>query len=255
MISPVLFIQLSENDKRLIFVLLVALIVVLLLIGAIGYLITKIMKYQGDKLETAVYDVVVTKVITDEKEFKKYAWKKNIQMLLKQMWLPLAIIAFGCLILLIRAIAYNNWGYNPFNHNDGFGTILWVWDLKSAPTTKVFFFTIWSDWPPLINQPHLVGDAWASYIFGPCLIVGGIWYILVVQAFFARLFKTKSLSHKVFKKSLENYNQARGFTDGGPQINTNVQTNPQPQSQPTSQVVQSNPNPYDPNGYPPSNPM
>ena len=257
MINPVMLIQLSENDKRLIFVLLIALIIVLLFVGAIGYLITKIMKYQASKLETAVYDVVVTKVITDEKAFKKYAWRKNCQMLLKQCWIPLMIIAFGCLILLIRAIAYNNWSYNPFNHHDGFATVLWLWNYPAAPTTTVFGITVWSEWPPLLNEPHLVGDAWAAYIFVPCLVVGGIWYILSVQAFFARLFKTKSLAHKVFAKSLENYNQARGFTDGGPQINTNVNVNPQqaPTPAPTQPTVQ--PNPFDPNGnnFPPSNPM
>ena len=250
MISPNVFIQLSEGDKRLIFVIFLALLILLIIIGAIGYLITKVMKYQSTKLETAVYDVVVTKVITDEKAFKKYAWKKNVQMLLKQTWIPILIIAFGFLILLIRAIIYNNWTYNAFNYTDGFGTLFHVWDWKTVPTTKIFGITVISEWPRALNTPHLEGHAWAAYIFAPCLIVGGIWYILAVQAFFARLFKTKSLAHSVFKKSLENYNQARGFTDGGPQINTNPTPQPQPQTQPTNPFP-----PNDGNGFPPSNPM
>lgn len=256
MINPVLFIQLSENDKRLIFVLLLAIIVILLIIGAIGYLITKVMKFQSTKLETAVYDVVVTKVITDEKAFKKYAWKKNVQMLLKQTWIPIAIIAFGSIFLLIRAIVYNNWSYNPFAYQDGFGSLFWVWDFAGAETTTALGIKVWKEWPPLVNSPHLVADAWAAYIFAPCLIVGGTWYILSVQAFFARLFKTKSLAHSVFKKSLENYNQARGFTDGGPQINPNpapVSPQPQPQYQDPTRIHGYPPN--DGNGFPPSNPM
>ena len=118
MINPVLFIKLSEGDKRLIFVIFLALLILLIIVGAIGYLITKVMKYQASRLETAVYDVVVTKVITDEKAFKKYAWKKNVQILLRQTWKPIAVIAFGFIILLIRAIIYNNWGYNPWNYTD-----------------------------------------------------------------------------------------------------------------------------------------
>ena len=238
MISPVLLIKLSENDKRLIFVLLIALIILLLIIGAIGYLITKVMKRQASKLETAVYDVVVTKVIVDEKHFKKYAWRKNCQMFLKQAWIPLVIIATGSLILLIRAIVTNNWAYNPFNYQDGFASVLWVWNWAETPTTSFFGITIMNAWPPILNEPHLVGAAWAAYIFVPCLIVGGIWYIIAVQGFFARLLKTNSLAHSVFKKSLENYNQTRGFTDGGPQPapvppQTQTQTQPQ-QTQPVA---------------------
>ena len=253
MINPVLFIKLSEGDKRLIFVIFLALLIILIIVGAIGYLITKVMKYQASKLETAVYDVVVTKVITDEKAFKKYAWKKNVQILLRQTWKPIAVIAFGFIILLIRAIIYNNWGYNPWNYTDGFGSLFWVWDWENAPTATVFGITVISEWPRALNEPRLVGDAWAAYISVPCFLVGGVWYILVVQGFFARLLKTKSLAHSVFKKSLENYNQARGFTDGGPQINPNAgqQTQPAPAPQPS--------NPFPPsdggNGFPPTNPM
>ena len=253
MINPLLFIQLSEGDKRLIFIILLALIVVLLIIGAIGYLITKVMKRQASKLETAVYDVVVTKVITDEKAFKKYAWKKNVQMLLKQTWIPLAVICFGSLILLLRCIIYNNFKYNPFNDTDGFGTLFWTWKWNEAPRASFFGITLISGWPPLNNTPHLEAHAWAAYIFAPCLIVGGVWYILAVQAFFARLFKTSSLAHSVFKKSLENYNQARGFTDGGPQISPN----PAPvQPQPVDPIrTHQYPPSGDGNGFPPVNPM
>lgn len=234
MISPNVLIQLSESEKRLIFVILLALIVVCLIIGAIGYLIWKVMKRQGEKLDTAVYDVVVTKVIGDEKQFKRYAWKKNCQMFLKQSWIPLAVIAFGSLILLIRCIATNDWAYNPFGYSRGFASVLWVWDWSNAPTTNVFGLTVLSAWPPALNTPHLVGEAWAAYIFVPCLVVGGAWYLITVQAFFARLFKTKSLAHSVFKKSLDNYNQTRGFTDGGMQP---PPVPPQPQPQPQQQVM------------------
>lgn len=254
MINPLVFIKLSEGDKRLIFVIFLAVLILIIVVGAIGYVITKVMKYQSSKLETAVYDVVVTKVITDEKAFKKYAWKKNVQMLLKQTWIPILIIAFGFLILLIRAIAYNNWSYNPWNHHDGFGTLFYVWDWSNAPTAKFFGLTLINGWPPVLNEPHLEGHAWAAYIFGVCTIVGAVWYILAVQAFFARLFKTKSLAHSVFKKSLENYNQARGFSDGGPQINPNPQPQ-QPQQVQPQQAINPIP-PVDPtNMNPPVNPM
>ena len=70
-------ISLSENDKRLIFALFIILILVFVLIGYIGFLITKVMKWQGKKLDSLVADPVVTHVITNKKHFFRYARKKN----------------------------------------------------------------------------------------------------------------------------------------------------------------------------------
>ena len=57
-------ISLSENDKRLIFALLLVLILVFVVIGYLGYLVTRLMKWQGKKLDSLVADPVVTHVIT-----------------------------------------------------------------------------------------------------------------------------------------------------------------------------------------------
>lgn len=253
MINPLLLIQLSETEKRFIFILLLAFVVAIILVAGIGYIIIKVIRIQGSKLDTAVHDAVITKVITNEKHFKKYAWKKNCQLFLKQAWVPVIIILAGAIALLIRAIAVNDWtwNYNPFNHKDGFMTLLWAFDFSKTPTTKVFGLTIMSNWPPLLEggEPKFVLEAWASYLFVPCLIVGGIWYILVVQAFFARLYRTVHLSRTIFEKSLENYNQTRGFTDGGtPQ----PVINPAPAQSTLNQPVQNN-QPQIDNAYNPYN--
>ena len=73
-----LLIQLTENDKRIIFVLLAVLILLLVLIAYIGYLVTIVMKWQGKKINNYVTDPVVNGVITNEKDFKRYAKRKNL---------------------------------------------------------------------------------------------------------------------------------------------------------------------------------
>ena len=72
-----LLVSLSENDKRLIFALLIVFVLVFVLIGYIGFLITRIMKWQGKKIDAVVADAVVSRVITTKKHFKEYARKKN----------------------------------------------------------------------------------------------------------------------------------------------------------------------------------
>ena len=64
--------KLTENDKRVILAILLLVILVFVIIGFIGSIIVRVMKYQGKKLDTMCHDAVVAKVIKDEKHFKFY---------------------------------------------------------------------------------------------------------------------------------------------------------------------------------------
>ena len=69
---PNVLLTLSDNDKRIIFSLLLIFVVVIVLIGLLGYILYRIMRWQSKKMDHLVHDVVVTKVITDKKAFIKY---------------------------------------------------------------------------------------------------------------------------------------------------------------------------------------
>ena len=71
MINPVL-VTLSENDKRMIFSILLIVILVLVLIAFLGYLLFRIMKWQSRKMDTLIHDVVVNKIITERKRLVRY---------------------------------------------------------------------------------------------------------------------------------------------------------------------------------------
>ena len=208
MIDFVTLISLSENDKRLLIALLLVLILVFVLIGYIGMLITRVMRWQGKMLDNLVADVLYTRVVTTRKHFFAYANKKNWRYFFKQSWIAIVIIAVSFLVLVIRNAIAKDFSYNPFDMEKGFGSLLFLWDFKNPDYyTKIFNITILASWPDLINKPHFVAEAWASYIFVPGIIIGGIWYLWAVQSFIARTLRMIRLSRTAFDKNLDNFNQ------------------------------------------------
>ncbi len=204
-----ILIQLSENDKRLIFALLLILILVFVLIGFIGMWITKVMKWQGKKMDTLVHDAVVTRVITDRKHLLKYGRKKNFRYFYKQAWIPLLLIVISFIILLITCLIRMDFNYNIFDyHKTGIGTILYIWDFNDPDIYVEWFgINIIANWPPLIHEPTFEVEAIGSYLFVPTFLVGAVWYLIVIQCLIARSFRLRRLSQSIFEKSLEGYNQ------------------------------------------------
>ena len=206
--NPVILVQLSENDKRIIIAICLVLILVFVLIGLLGSLIIRTMKWQAKKCDTLVSDVVINKIITEPKHLRRYARKKNGRYFLKQAWIPVLLMTIGAIVLVIHNCVFKNWAYNPFNKDDGFASLLFLWDFSDADSyTTVFGLKVLAKWPPLLNEPHFVMDGIYSYIAIPLLIVGAIWYMIAAQAYLARAIRAWRLSKQVFEKSLEGFNQ------------------------------------------------
>lgn len=204
---PVLL-KLSENDKRIIIAICLVIILLFVLIGVVGSIVVRTMKWQSKKCDTLVSDVVVNRIVTTPHQLRVYARKKNIRYFIKQAWIPILLILIGVLIIIIHNAVTKNWSYNPFNIEDGFGSLLFVWDFKDSDSyTKVFGITVMASWPPLANEPHFVVEALASYFAVPLVIVGACWYLVVAQAYLARTLRAYKLSKQVFEKSLDGFNQ------------------------------------------------
>ena len=211
MMNPLFLVQLSENDKRIIIALCIAIILVFVLIGLLGSLIIRTMKWQAKKCDTLVADVVINHIVETPHQLRVYARKKNRRYFIKQAWIPLILVLIGAIILIIRNSVFNNWAYNPFNADDGFATLLFVFDFTDeASYTYIFGMKVLAKWPPLYNNmgPHFVNDAIYSYFAVPCLVVGGIWYLVAAQAYLARTLRAIKLSKTVFEKNLDNFNQS-----------------------------------------------
>ena len=211
-----LLIQLTESDKRIIFVLLAVFILLLVLIAYIGYLVTKIMKWQGKKINSHVTDVVTTQVITNEKDFKRYAKKKNWWLFYHQARIPALIVLIAVIFFIVISSIL---GFkNPFDRYTGFATLLFVWDFSTIITVPESGAGMLINWPALVNTPHLVKEAWVSYIFVPTFIGGSVWYLITVQAFIARFLQINKLGQKIFNEQIEHFVPGQGFVNPNPPV-------------------------------------
>lgn len=205
--TPLFLIKITENDKRVIIALLFIIIILFVVIGLLGSLIVRTMRWQGRKCDTLVSDVVTNRIVKTPHQLRKYAAKKNIRYFIKQAWIPIILILVGVLTYIIRNIVMKDWAYNPFNITDGFGTLFFVWDFSKIITTPESGVGVLINWPTLINQPHFVVEAIWAYIAVTFTLVGGLWYLVVAQAYLSRTIRAYKLSKKVFEKSLENFDQ------------------------------------------------
>lgn len=202
-----IFVSLSENDKRLILAFLLVLILVFVLIGYIGMLITRVMRWQGKKLDNMVADVLTTRVITTKKKFIPYARKKNWRKFFKDSWIPIIILIASAAVLIVRDIVERDFSYNPFNEKDGFASLLFLWDFGNPDYyTRIFNITLLATWPAVINSPHFVMEAIPSYVFTFGATIGGLWYLWTLQSLIARTIRMFRLSRTVFDKNLDNFN-------------------------------------------------
>ena len=223
-------VKLSDNDKTIIIALILALVLLLALCGFLGSLIVRTMKWQGKKCDELVNEVVVNRIITSPKQLKIYARKKNRRQFLKQAWIPVVIILGALLIVLIHNIIFRTWNYNPFNVDDGFGSLFFVWDFTHMFRKPEDGVGILYTGPILINKPHLKAEAIMSYIAGPAIIVGAVWYIVAAQSYLSRTIRAHWLARKIFDKSLDGFKQ--NTTIVNPQVQ---QQQAEAQSQTTNQ--------------------
>lgn len=221
-------IKLTENDKRFIIALLIAIILIFVLIGVIGHLIHRLMKWQGKKMDNLVHDVVVSKVVKDKHHLKEYGTKRNWRLFYKQARVGLILVGLAFIALLITCSIRQDFNYDVFDYKKtGFNTLFFLWDFKDPDSyVQIFGITVLAKWPPLYNTPHFEVEAIGSYFFLPLFVVGCMWYLVATQSLIARHFRLKKLCATVFEKTLENYNQnTNAIPTSVPQSNDNNSNN------------------------------
>lgn len=204
MISDLL-IKLTESDKRVIYILLGVIILLFIIIGYIGFVVTRVMRWQGKKINNYVTDVVITGVITKEDEFRRYAKRKNLVVFYRQARIPALILAISIAFYVITSLIV---GFkNPWDYKTGFATLLYVWDFRTIITVggESGGAGLIINWPKVINTPHVTADAWVSYVFVPLFVISAAWYLFTVQGFIARYLQIKKLGQKVFGDRIENF--------------------------------------------------
>lgn len=198
----------TENTKRVLYTIFIIFIIFLAILSLIGGIIMRVTNYQGRLLDREISDPIrKCKIVREQKHFMKYATKKNKVLFFKQAAIPVLIIVVGIVTLLLYIIIGDNWGYNPWNMETGFGSLLITWDFSTIVQVNPGGAAgILVNWPQVSHAPTFDIHNWCGYIVCLCWLVGGLWYLYCVQGMMGRTLRILHLKKTMFDKSLENYN-------------------------------------------------
>jgi hypothetical protein len=115
-------ITISENEKRMLLVLLAAVILVFVLIGLLGLLVKRVMSSQAKRADTFMYDLVYTKAIKNPRHFRRVGFKKNHRLLFQQSWIPFLILLVRAAFLVTYMAIADHWNLNVFDYYGTDGT-------------------------------------------------------------------------------------------------------------------------------------
>lgn len=196
-----LFLKLSEKDKKLSLVLLLILLFLIVIFGYLQKLVSYIMREQGKQIDNMMYDILKTGTITTKKEFRKEAYRKSMVYFTKKAYIPFLIVIFSILAICIYGWASkDNTMQYYFKGMDDF-SFHFNW-----PTTQFFGLTIVSNWPTISKTPDwsFTIPKYYSLFFSIIGFISFIIYLYQVQAYIARLMRISKLSRKYFSKELIN---------------------------------------------------
>lgn len=205
--------KLNENDKRIIIAVFLILILSLLILGMIYDLVRRWMRDLGKRVDTSMNLIFNKGYIKSKKQFSKIANAKSNRLFFKNLNIGFLLIIILVLIhvgyfLFLKYVAnanitfFNFYSYLFEHERYGFGTILPIFDLNSAPKSNFFGLTIISDWPPLIDGPHFELYAIGSYIIVPFYIVIFFYLLTIFLAYGSRKLRIHQLKKIVFSADL-----------------------------------------------------
>jgi|SRR5574344_143506 hypothetical protein len=192
----------SEKSKNVMkAVLIIFLIVILLfaLFGFLGTLIEKTMKAQGKKVDRYMTNVVISRVCDKPKDFSRIAKLKNKICFFRASITPIILALVALITWLIYHTIVGNWSESIFDTTTGVGTLFYTFDFSQM----VYY-------PPLgfsniitTNTPHFLTNACMTNYF--IFLFAGtsvVWYLINVQAYFARLKRIHDLKKSIYSKDL-----------------------------------------------------
>jgi hypothetical protein len=197
-------VSMSDNDRKLLIVLMVILVFLFILLGLIGMLIRYTMIQQGKRIDNYMHDPVVYRVVADPDHFRKYGYVVNNRLLYHQAIAPFIIGAVSLLFYIIYAASTGSWTKDYFGE---FGSLFFRWNWNDPDIYASFWgMTLLAKWPSLASSPNPQASYWASYILVPLWLTAIVYYLVVIQAFIARFIVINRRSRSVYEKSLEGYN-------------------------------------------------
>ena len=193
-------INLSDNAKKALFILFLGIILLFVFVGYLSLAVQGAMKKQGSKADGMLQNVVRAELFSTEKEFMKFARKKNARVFYVQARIPFLIMLGATLAYVLFCLFSGWWGYNPFGRERGFASLFY--QFGPWPREKFFGISLISGWPKVIDPPHFKVEALFSYFFVPALLVGAVWFLICTQAFISRTLRIRKIAASIYRKKL-----------------------------------------------------
>jgi hypothetical protein len=191
--------QKTQDIIKVILVLLLVVILVFALFGFIGNLIEKTMKLQAKKVDVYMTNVVISRICDKPKDFVRIAKEKNRICFFKASITPIILMFIALIIYVSYHATVGNWNESIFDTKTGVGTLFYVWDFSNVRYVP----PLGLDNVVLSNYPHILTDAsitnYFIFLFGA---TGFIWYLINIQAYFARLYRINQLRKSIYSKDL-----------------------------------------------------
>jgi len=197
--------QQTDTGKRILYVALILVIIALALLSLIGWCLVKFTKHRGRQLDEEIGPAVRSGVISDAKEFRRYYPRKNALMFYREAWPAILIIVLATIVYIAYMAVTDNWTYNPWSMEEGFGSLLFTWDFSKIFQVNVNDTVgLLINWPETTHTPVFDINNWCGYVTCTGWIVGALWYIYATIGLMGRLLRAKELSKQMY--SLDNFN-------------------------------------------------
>lgn len=196
----------ANQRNQILFWIISVILLLFTLIGGIGWLLERYIARLERQVDADTWKLIDTRIVTSPQQFKRIALKKSHRHALKDFFWPYLLFALVTVIFL----GYQQWIDPTLTFADlfdytgrGFNTLFPIVDWENIPMNEFFGFTIWSDFPPLLNSPRFVPEAMISYVLFFITVIGILLLIRAVLALYARTTRIYRDANTAFTKSLK----------------------------------------------------
>ena len=215
-----LLVRLSDEDKRMIYTLIIVILVLIALIGLIARGLVKYMRFKGREVDNYTHDLVTYGVFTKPRQFRRYVYQREFKTFTRSNFVPILIMAIAAVgVYLYLDLVAQQPVEVVLRAIDG------LWFSVIWPEPEPFFgIVIPNDWPEVfahfpeyangiftfrdigdgvqVTLPLL--DAIVIYAGFFTTVIAYIFFMGSTLTYFGRIGRGWKASTMVFQKHLEN---------------------------------------------------
>lgn len=190
----------TRNWRKILLVIFFIIIFVFVIIGLIGALVRFIMKKQAKAVDKDMSKMVVSRLIDNPKDFKEIANIKSMDRFFKASPLPICLLLGALILYLIYGFTFQRWTDSLLSRETGIGSLLYLLDFSSIeyvpPLGINWDKIVWLEPAPFSDERIF------NYFIFLLTFIGGIIYLIDVQAYVARKYRINKLSKEIYSVDL-----------------------------------------------------